>query len=171
MNYKYFKTLDTFKQNNPRINGFRELFSVKAKTAKIKILDDSVFKNYLKNKKLPNDLKEETLKVFNELKQFSETQKLIVRRAYVVPGLENPPGPRFLGLKLNEVVNAIRKTYDFAIKHEYYAEKGSQIAVFLTPFADPQPLSVPIKRGVQLPYGGYAAPLNKKASRVEVFAV
>jgi len=171
MNYKHFKALETFKQNNPRIDGFQEAFSVKAKTVEIKILDDSVFRNYLKSKKLPDGLEKEALKVAEELKQFSETQKLVVRRAYVVPGLENPPGPRFLGLKPNEVVSAVRKTYDFAIEHEYYTKKGSQIAVFLTPFVDPKPLSMPIKRGVQLPYGGYATPLNKEASRVEVFAV
>lgn len=163
--------LSTFNPSNQRIDGFKEIFSVGGKTTEIKILGDAVFRYYLINKEFPTGFEYQLLKCCNELKELSGTKTLVVRRAYVVPGLENPPGPRFLGLKLNEVLKAVKDIYDFAIENEYYVKDNSQIAVFIHPFADPKPLSLPIKQNTPLPYGGYAAPLNKEANRVEVFAV
>ncbi len=163
--------LNTFTKKNPRIDGFKEIFSVGGKTTEIKILADKTFRFYLKNKSLPKNLEFKIIKAANELKELSETKTLVVRRAYIVPNLNNPPGPRFLGLKPDKVINAIKEIYNFAIKHEYYLKKNSQIAVFIHPFVDPKPFLIPIKPSTLLPYGGYAAPLNKKASRVEIFAV
>lgn len=163
--------LDTFSLKNPRVDGFREIFSVGGKTTEIRIVGDEVFRHYLKTKKLPLGFRQQILKLGDELKELSETKKLVVRRAYVVPGLGNPPGPRFVGLKPKELAKAIKKVYDFALEQEYHLKKDSQIAAFFYPFADPKPIALPIKAGVVLPYGGYAVPLNKKASRVEVFTV
>jgi len=163
--------LSTFHQRNPRIDGFREIFTVGGKTTEIKIIGDETFRYYQKHRRLPIKFGYQVLISCKRLRKFSETGTIAVRRAYLVPGLENPPGPRSLGLKLEKVIAAIKEMYDFALKYKYHSKKGSQICVFLQPFHDPQPLSLPIKYGTQLPYGGYAAPLNKDASRVEVFAV
>lgn len=163
--------LGTFKMPNQRIDGFKEIYSVGGKTAEIKILGDEIFRYYLANKAFPVGFEYVLLKYCNELKELSETHKLVVRRAYVVPGLPNPPGPRFIGLQPSEVLQAITDIYDFAIDNEYHVKDMSQIAVFIHPFADPKQLTFPIKPGATLPYGGYAAPLNKESNRVEVFAV
>jgi hypothetical protein len=163
--------LSDFNSNNSRIVGFRELFSVGAKTTEIKILPDSVFRYYREKGKIPDKLEYKILKIAEEIRKGSVNGKLVVRRAFVVPGLENPPGPRFVGVSLTELIDSIYQIYDFAIEHEYYVKKDSQIAVFFYPFADPEPLSLPIKANSNLPYGGYAVPLNSKASRVEVLAV
>lgn len=163
--------LGTFNQSNQRIDGFKEIFSVGGKTTEIKIIGDEVFRYYFENKSFPSGFEHQLLKVADGLKDYSETKTLVVRRAYVVPGLENPPGPRFLGLKLNQVLESVKKIYDFAIENDYHVKENSQIVVFIHPFADPKPLTLPIKAETALPYGGYAAPLNKEASRIEVFAV
>ena len=163
--------LATFRFDNQRINGFKEIYSVGGKTTEIKIVGDEVFRNYSKNGKLPEGFEYQLELVAAKLQDYSNNRTIVVRRAYVVPGLDNPPGPRFLGLKVDEVVGALKKIYEFAIENEYHVKDGSQIAVFLHPFVDPKPLSIPLVTGVELPYGGYGAPLNKEASRVEVFAV
>lgn len=167
----YLYDLNTFSLKNPRIEGFREIFSVGGKTTEIKIISDEVFRHYYKNKKFPNGFEYQVLKACQELVELTETKTLAIRRAYVVPGLENPPGPRCLGVKPEKAMAAIREIYDFAIFHRYYLKKKSQICVFLQPFFDPPPLSLPIKQDTSLPYGGYAVPLNKDVSRVRVFAV
>jgi len=168
---EYLYDLASFSSANPRIDGFKEIYSVGGRTTEIRILSDYAFRFYLKNKKLPEELEYRILKECRELVGLSETKTIVARRAYVVPGLENPPGPRFLGLKINEVIDAIKEVFNFAIEHEYYLKKMSQICAFFYPFADPKPLSLPIKTEAVLPYGGYAVPLNKIASRVEVFGV
>ena len=163
--------LNNFILKNPRINGFKEIFSVGGKTIDIKILGDEAFHYYLKQHKLPLELEYQIIKLGEDIKELSLTKTLVVRRAYIVPGLKNPPGPRFIGLKPEKLIPAIKKIYDFAIIHEYHLKKESQICVFFYPFYDPKPLSLPIRSETNLPYGGYAIPLNKSASRVEVFAV
>lgn len=168
-NYVY--NLDEFNLNNPRITGFKEIYSVGGRTTNVKVLSDSLFRFYEKNKKLPAQALELITKYAQELKEESETKKLVVRRAYVVPGLENPPGPRFLGVSPEDVVKTITKVLDFAIRHGYGKKAASQISVIFYPFADPKPLQTPVAAQVKLPYGGCAIPLNKEASRVEVLAV
>ncbi len=162
--------LSNYRAINPRIDGFREIFSVGGKTTEIRILPDEVFRYYKNRGRLPRELEYQVLKTAEEFKKLSMTKKLVVRRAYVVPGLENPPGPRFLGLDSEKVILAIHQIYNFAIEHEYDLAENSQICAFFYPFADPKPLLLPIKRRAVLPYGGYAVPLNNKSTRVEVFA-
>lgn len=162
--------LSSFSKKNPRIQGFREIFSVGGKTTEIKILDDNVFRYYLAHKELPEELIYQIQKISEVIKDASVTKTMVVRRGYVVPGLENPPGPRFLGLKPTEVVEAIIKIYKFAIEHEYYRDKNSQICAFFYPFADPEPLELPLKSSAALPYGGYAVPNNEQSSRVQILA-
>ena len=163
--------LETFDADNPRIGGFKELFSVGGKTTNIAIVSHASFDYYLEKGTLPSELIAEINKISKEFSTQSVTKKIAVRRAYVVPGIENPPGPRFLGVVPTEVASAVKEVMDFAIQHDYHKKSESQVCVFFYPFADPKPLDVPVAGGVELPYGGYAIPLNKKASRVEVLAV
>ncbi|MFQ5493698.1 MAG: PEP/pyruvate-binding domain-containing protein, partial [Candidatus Dojkabacteria bacterium] len=167
----YLYDLDEFTESNPRTEGFKELYSVGAPITEVKVVGDEAFRYYLKHSKLPEDLEHKLHKAANSIKSLSETGKLVVRRAYMVPGLDNPPGPRFIGLKPGEVVNALIKLYDFAIEHEYFVQPESRIVAFFYPFADPKPITLPIKNGTVLPYGGYAVPLNKDATKVEVLGV
>ena len=170
-NQIYIQDLDSFNQKNQRINGYKELSSVGARTTKIYIINDTVFRYYLENKQFPLNFENQLLEIAKKLQKDSNTNSLVVRRAYVVPGIENPPGPRLLGLSLNQVIDGVKQLYDFAIENKYHVHKNSKIVVFIYPFVDPKPLTLPIKFGTPLPYGGYAYPLNKEATRVEILAV
>lgn len=146
--------LGDYVKANQRIDGFKEIFAVGGRTVDVRIVGETVFQYYLVNKRLPSGFEYEVLRLSQELKEMSQTQTLVVRRAYVVPGLENPPGPRFLGLRPSGVCDAIKKIYDFAIENDYHLKDGSQIVAFIHPFVDPKPLSLPIKFNQDLPYGG-----------------
>lgn len=165
-----FYDLNDFPYSNPRIEGFKEIFSVGGKTTEVRIVGGSVFDNYLRKGKFSPAVKSKILQTAEELKIGSLNQTLVVRRAYLVPGLSNPPGPRFLNLKPKKVPLAIQQIFDFAIEHGYHQKKDSQVFAFTHPFVDP--LSVPPSDDSQviLSYGGHASPLNQNASRVEVFA-
>ena len=143
--------LGEFRQENPRIQGFKELYSVGARHPEIKVITQQVFDYYLKKKELPAELPHLLLQSANEMKDLSRTKKLVLRRAYVVPGLENPPGPRFLGVDPEGVESALIELMDFAIKNRYHVSDKSQVVSFMYPFADPEPLALPITMDKKLP--------------------
>src|SRR3989338_5503852 len=78
----YIQSLGNFKLKNPRIDGFKEIFSVGGKTPEIKIVGPEMFEEYLKTRNLPVDLEFELAEVCAELKKSSVTGTLVVRRAY-----------------------------------------------------------------------------------------
>ena len=119
---------------NPRIDGWRKLREVKARTVDIFVLPLEVFDLYRKKGSFPKDFEEELGNKAKEIIEKSPSHTAIIRRAFVVPGLENPPGPRFLGLKTKEeVVNAVCELYSFAIKQGYAKDPKSQISGWLEP--------------------------------------
>lgn len=168
---RWIYDLSSYPVKNQRIDGFREIYTSGGRTVEVRIVGPEVFAYYRQHKRLPPGVDVEIARMAQTLKGMSAQGKLVVRRAYVVPGLDNPPGPRFLGLKTTEVVAAVKQIFDFALENEYHLSPKSQIAALVHPFVDPEPVAVPMKFGQALPYGGYAVPLNKTASRVEVFAV
>lgn len=162
------KSLNTYKIKNPRITGFQEIFSVGGKTPEIRIIDHDSFEYFKTNCKLPELLIKEIDLACNELESQSLTKKFVVRRAYLIPGLENPPGPRFIGLSKNQVIDSIIEIFKYAIDNKYDQHKGCQIVAFFHPFADPKPID-DITKVIDFPYGGYAAPLNNDATRIEIY--
>jgi len=163
--------LEKYTGKNPRITGFKELYTVGANITDVFVINHSAFLFFKQNDELPHELKHQLLKIGRNLKEASLTKKLVLRRAYFVPGLDNPPGPRFLGINPENLSESLEQLYKFAIDNNYDIKEDYEIAAFIYPFADPEPLSVPIKSNKLLPYGGYAYPLNKTASRVEILSV
>jgi phosphoenolpyruvate synthase/pyruvate phosphate dikinase len=164
-------SLDEYQDKNPRIRGMKELMSVGANVPEVTVIAHSVLTYYKENGSFSEEFLISLNKIVREYQTHSLTKKLVVRRAYVVPGMENPPGPRFIGLAPEEVEGAIKKLYDFAIEQGYSKVKGSQIVAFLLPFVDPEPLLEIITQETVLPYGGSSVPVTADASRVDVYAV
>lgn len=164
---------------NPRVGGIKLLSTVRANhqrgfcnIAETRVITQDTFDYYLKNKKF-NDVDEDNIKKeANHLLSISETGLLAVRRAYFIPSLENPPGPRHLGLKTaEETLYAIKDVFNFAIEHKYHKEKGSLVEAFFYPFIDPPQIKLPLKKNSVFPRGGYVAPMDKMADSVRVLAV
>lgn len=160
---------------NPRIDGFKLLSKVQKKLGKgyanfqpVRIIPDDLFPYYLQNKKLGKAdieiLKAETEKLFN----LAKSKRLVVRRAYNIPGIENPPGPRFIGLKsFEEVINAVYEIYDFAISNKFHIRKGSRIEIFIYPFTDPPPVKPPLTQNTHLTKGGNSNYLGNSIVRIQ----
>ena len=167
---KYLLSPNEYLLPNPRIDGFKKLKEVGARTVDIYVLSLDLFSEYLKTKQFPeeflNELKEVTEKIISE----ATTHAVVVRRAFVVPNLENPPGPRFLGLTTMEAVEkAVRELYDFAISQNYSQTANSQTTAFIYPFIDPPKFNDENPNLEMIPYGGYAVSQNEGTEIYSVF--
>lgn len=156
---------------NPRIDGWKKLAGVHGRTNDMSVFSLETFDYFQKNGILPPEFEAELLKRAGDIIKSVPSHAAVVRRAYVVPGLENPPGPRFLGLDTPEkVLQSARDLYDFAIKHEYNKDSKSQISGWIetpTPLLDEESFKKD-PTSVFIPYGGYAVCDN---NAIEIFAV
>ena len=133
-----------------------------------------ISKYFFENHGLPEDFISEAENAAKKVFDGSESHAALVRRAFVVPGLENPPGPRFLGLTTPEkVVQAIKDLFQFAIDQKYYDVAGSQISGWI------EPPSTVLNVGqfqknpyeTRIPYGGYGIFENGKVTIYSVFGI
>ena len=171
---KYLITPLEYPEPNPRIDGWKKLQEVGARIVNIYVFPLEVFKSFLVNGELTREFVEEVEIAAQKVIAESPSNTALVRRAFVVPGLENPPGPRFLGLTSPEkVINAIKDLFQFAIKQKYHEIEGSQISGWIEPpsivldadklLHDPE--------SVQIPYGGYGISENGRVTIYAVFGI
>ena len=166
---KYLLTPLEYKLPNPRIDGFRKLKEVNSRTVDIFVFSLESFAYFLDNNELSPKFTEELRMVSEKMIENAPTHAAVVRRAFVVPGLENPPGPYFLGLANPEaVIEAVKQLYQFAISQRYHEPKGSQISGFIYAFVDPSKFDKEKLNILSIPYGGYAVSQNEA---VEIYAV
>ncbi len=166
---KYLLSPSEYPLPNPRIDGFKKLKEVGARTVDIYVLSLDLFNEYLENKQFPQEFLGELEETAQEIIVGATTHAAVVRRAFVVPGLENPPGPRFLGLTTPEAVEkAVKDLYDFAISQNYFQAENSQISAFIYPFINPPKFDSDNPSLETIPYGGYAVSQN---GSVEIYSV
>jgi|GEM_PF-3753814 pyruvate,water dikinase len=166
---KYLISPQEYILPNSRIDGFRKLKEVNARTVEISVFSLEAFEYFLENKKLPPEFVEEIEEKSKEIIAVSLTHAAVVRRAYIVPGLDNPPGPYFLGLSTPpEVTSAVKKLFEFAISQGYHLKENSQVSGFIYPFIDPEKYNKERPDVLNIPYGGYAVTEN---GNVEIYAV
>lgn len=168
---KYLLTPSEFDLQNPRIDGFKKMHEVNAKTIDIQIVTPECFNYFKKNKSLPDEFINSVNMVIPEMIKKYEGYFLAVRRAYVVPGVANPPGPRFHGAyTAKEVLENVKSLFQFAIDNEYDKDKDSQVAGFIHPFIGPEKFEIDKDNSDKfLSYGGYATAENN--GNVEIYAV
>ena len=168
---KYLLEPSEFGIQNPRIDGFKKMHEVNAKTIDIQIVTPDCFEYYKKNKSLPDEFVTSINKVIPEMVKKYEGYFLAVRRAFVVPGIVNPLGPRFHGAyTASEVTENVKSLFQFAIDNGYDKDKESQIAGFIHPFIGPEKFETGKDNSDKfLSYGGYAALENN--GNVEIYAV
>lgn len=131
---KYLISPSEYALPNPRIDGWKKLKEVNARTVDIFVFPLEIFQYYFKHKDLPSEFIKESSSAASKIIGENVSQTALVRRAFVVPGLENPPGPRFLGLTTPEkVVQAIKDLFQFAIDQKYNKVPGNQISGWIEP--------------------------------------
>lgn len=131
------KDLRDYQTRCERVKGFKKLQSAGLRIPRpLKIVTPQAFEEY-KQHGLTKRLKEEIKAAFLEIRKKNPSKGVIARRAYFVPGLENPPGPRSASVRNKEIlIDEVRRIFDFAIKNKF-DKRGSEIAVFLHPFINP----------------------------------
>jgi len=159
---------------NPRIDGWKKLREVHGRTVDIYVFPLEVFQYFREKQALPPEFVKALTAQAQAIITASPEHAAVVRRAFVVPGMENPPGPRFLGLDTPaKVVDAVRELYAFAVKQNYHASSDSQVSGWLEPPSTVLDLEQFTKdpAATRIPYGGYAINENGLVEILAVFGV
>lgn len=135
---KYIADLKEYETLSPRLLGFKALLKANLPIPQpIKIITHKGFLEYRK-KGMTKPLQGQIEAAFFEVRQKNPRKGVAARRAYLIPGLENPPGPRSAAPKeFKPFLEEVKKIFDFAIDNKF-DKKGSEIAIFLHPFINPK---------------------------------
>lgn len=147
---------------------------VRARVVNIYIFPLDTFKYFLGHKKLPEEFIKEVRITAKKVIDESASHAALVRRAFVVPGLENPPGPRFLGLTTPEkVITATEDLFRFAIQQKYHQVEGNQISGWIEPPSTILNVDQLKKdpHATLVPYGGYGISENGRVTIYSVFGI
>jgi len=152
-----------YKSQVPRIIGIQKLKSLSLSTPDpMFVLNHSGFEEYKKSG-MTQELKTQILKAYQEIRRTNPHRGVYVGRAYFVPGIEAPAGPRTAAIYDEESYLAETENFfKFAIKNGYDVP-GANIALVLHPFihaAEPlmvkdPPLEYPGGDLIPLPYMPY----------------
>jgi len=171
---KYLISPSEYKLLNPRIDGWKKLQEVNARIVGIFVFTLEVFQYFLELHELPLEFVAEAKVAAEKVINESPSHTALVRRAFVVPGLENPPGPRFLGLTTPDLVlKAIGDLFQFAIDQKYHEVPGNQISGWIEPpstVLDVEKFET-APQTVNIPYGGYGIFENDKVTIYSVFGI
>jgi len=143
-----------------RIRGFKELLEYELHAPDpMLVLGHSAFTDYLAHG-LTADIQEAIGSAYEAIRRNNPTRGAYVGRAFYVPGIDNPNGPRTAGIhNRQQYIREVEKFYKFVITHNYHSEKGADIALILHPFlsaTDPRPMyaNIRLRTNEKLPWAG-----------------
>lgn len=119
-----------------RIRGFQELFEFDLHTpTPILVLGDTAFRSYVAKGELQREAEKHIRTAFQTIRRENPTRGAYIGRAFYVPGIDNPNGPRTAAIwDEDEFANEVKTFYQFVIDHGYHQSKGSDIALVFHPF-------------------------------------
>lgn len=164
-----------------RIQGFKELFEYELKVpSPMVVLGDNAFRSYLASGELQPEVENDIRTAFQMIRRENPTRGAYIGRAFYVPGIDNPNGPRTAAIwDPDEFVREAKTFYQFVINYGYHTEKGSDIALVFHPFINVMDErktygKLLIENGETLPWsGGYAVPhpVPGREAQVRIVAV
>jgi hypothetical protein len=128
--------IEDYESSASRIHGFQELLTCEVRVPDpMFILGHEAFKQYLDNdNKLTSRLTKEISRAYAAIRHANPARGAFVGRAFFVPGVDNPNGPRTAAIWDNDTfIREVPKFWDFVIEHGYNVE-GADIALILHPF-------------------------------------
>ena len=137
-NAKFISNLEDYNGRVPRIEGFKKLKEAGLPFPEpVVVVNPHAFNEY-RRKGITKRLQKEIEAAFFEIRNKNPRKGIFAGRAYFVPGLESPPGPRTSSIKEPTIlIKEIQKIFDFAIKNKF-DKKGAEISAFLHPFINPK---------------------------------
>lgn len=135
---KYIFNLDDYQGSSPRIVGLKKLEKAELPIPNpIFIINPDVFEEYKKFGLTKNFIDQLRIS-YKKIRSKNPKKGIVVRRAYLVPGIESPPGPRSSSLKdFDILVQEIKKIFDFAINNKFDINKA-EITSFIHPHINPK---------------------------------
>lgn len=157
----YIVPIEEYTSPASRIRGFQELFTygLQAPTPML-VIGNSAFKEYVEYGAITPSLRASIEGAFDQIRATNPERGAYIGRAFFVPGIDNPNGPRTAGIyDKAEYVREVEKFYQFVINHRYHIQKGADIALILHPFlraTDPRPTygEILLKESEKLPWSG-----------------
>ena len=132
----YVLHLKNYNKKNPRLEGFKKLQKAGLRIPNpLIVVTNAAFAEY-KKKGITSNLKEAIINAFLTVRKENPKRAIIIRRAYVIPGLKDPPGPHSPFLTKPEVaISAVKEIFDFAVKNKF-DKKDSEICAWIQPVID-----------------------------------
>jgi hypothetical protein len=169
-----FLSLEEYQGNEGRLLGLQRLIQVQQELApilpiqipQVKIVPHEIFTLYRNNNcRLPEEVKQSLIPQIESMLEESPTNRVAVRRAFYIPGIDRPTGPTSNDLHTpNEVLDAFQMLFSSAINSGYDIE-GAEINTYIQEWSDP-PLNWPITQDTVLPAGGEALITSTKPDRI-----
>lgn len=138
-NKNFVIEIDQYSGDSPRIIGFKKLKKAGLLIPEpIFIITHQAFLEYKKNYRLTDLLEKQIKEAFFKIKTANRKKGVVTRRAYVVPGLESPPGPRSSSTTdFSIMIKEVKKMFDFAIDNKF-DKAGANIGSFVHPHINPK---------------------------------
>lgn len=157
----YIVPIEEYTSPASRIRGFQELFTygLQAPTPML-VVGNEAFKEYVEHGAITPSLHASIEGAFDQIRAANPERGAYIGRAFFVPGIDNPNGPRTAGIyDKDKYVREVEKFYEFVIAHGYHTQKGVDIALILHPFlraTDPRPTygAITLKENEKLPWSG-----------------
>ncbi len=162
----YIVPVAEYENPSTRIELFKELNSLNltAPTPML-ILGHEAFKEYIDHGGLTPALQQSIGNAFDNIRLANPTRGAYIGRAFFVPGIEKPNGPRTAAIyDKTEYLKTVEKFYQFVIEQGYDKPEAADIALILHPFInvmDRRPFygGIEISEKELLPWtGGYVIP-------------
>lgn len=166
-------SIEEYSKSNDRIDGLKKLSNIGAPISNpVFIIPHEVYEQYQTDPKKALSVLDKKIKIpAQQAMANSKKHSIALRRAYKVPGLENPPGPNFLGVTDKTITASVQKLFDFAYERGFSDIDGAEIACFFYPFVDPENKSLSkIEREDVLPYGGHIISSIEDPYKFEILA-
>jgi len=180
MTKKFIFDISEYESPSSRIEGFQTIEELGLNRPRpMLVLGHNAFEEYKRDGLTPN-LQEAIRDAFNQIREQNPKRGAYVGRAFYVPGIEAPNGPRTASIRdESEYLDEVQKFWHFVQKNNYDIE-GADVALILHPFIhvmDPPRTrygSLQLSEDEVLPYSAgsvYPASLPGLPNRVEVRAL
>lgn len=133
---RFVVPISEYDSPSSRIRGFQEIdeFGLCGPTPMM-VLTHDAFVHYLAFDGLTPPVEQAIRQAFRAIREANPTRGAYIGRAFYVPGIDNPHGPRTAAINdENQYVEETIKFYEFVRTNNYHLSSESNIALILHPF-------------------------------------